>query len=147
MKNYYQILTVERSDSSATIKRVFRKLALEQHPDISDLPDAHDRFIELNEAYEVLRNPVKRKRYNSLLDAKIEKKRNLNRSAKKTKKRTSSVQSSASKGKRRGEKYASETGKNFKKRTDSWASSFLFDVVIEITFRAVGALLETLFRG
>jgi len=76
LKDYYKILTVERFDSSATIKRVFRKRALELHPDISNSDTAHEEFVELNEAYEVLRNPVKRKTYNRLLDAEIQKKRN-----------------------------------------------------------------------
>ena len=145
MKNYYQILTVSRNDGSATIKRVFRKRALELHPDISDLPDAHERFIELNEAYEVLRNPVKRKRYNRLLDAELEKNRNLKRDERKRKRRQASVQSSATKGKRRGEKYASEKRKKFEKRSDSWASYFFFDVLAEITLSALGAILEGIF--
>lgn len=147
MKDYYKILTVERFDSSATIKRVFRKRALELHPDISNSDTAHEEFVELNEAYEVLRNPVKRKTYNRLLDAEIQKKRNSNQKERIRKKWKSSIQASATKGKTRGEKYAKETAKKFKKRTDSWSSSFIADLVIEFTFRAIGAFLETLFKG
>lgn len=146
MKNYYKILTVERSDSSATIKRVFRRLALKLHPDINEAPNAHQQFIDLNEAYQVLRNPVKRKQYNKLLDTQIAESRNT-KTQRKRKKWESSINSSAKKGKVRGEKYASETGRKFEKRTDSWASSFLGDVMLEITFRALGALIESIFQG
>lgn len=147
MKDYYKILRVERFDSSATIKRVFRKRALELHPDISSAANAHEEFVELNEAYEVLRNPIKRKRYNRLLAAEIDKNRNPNQKERTRKKWKASIHSSATKGKRRGEKYAEERGEKFKKRTDSWSSSFLVDVVIELSFRAVGTFLETLFIG
>jgi len=145
LKNYYKILRVSRSDSSATIKRVFRKLALELHPDINTATNAHEQFVELNEAYEVLRNPVKRKRYNQLLNSETEKKQTSNKAEKRKKKWNSSTQNSVTKGKARGNKYASETGKKFKKRTDSWASNFWGEVIIEVTFRALGAIFEGIF--
>lgn len=60
-KDYYQVLGVTRTASDAEIKKAFRKLAHEHHPD-----KAHgneQKFKELNEAYQVLSNPEKRKRY------------------------------------------------------------------------------------
>ena len=53
-RDYYEILGVGRSASEAEIKRAFRQLARELHPDVSDEPDAGARFREVVEAYEVL---------------------------------------------------------------------------------------------
>jgi molecular chaperone DnaJ len=62
-RDYYEILGVARGASEAEIKRAFRRLARELHPDVSDAPDADARFRELAEAYEVLSNPETRNVY------------------------------------------------------------------------------------
>ena len=66
-KDYYKILGVERTASDEAIRRAFRKLARQYHPDVAkDKKAAEEKFKEINEAYEVLGDPEKRKRYDSL---------------------------------------------------------------------------------
>lgn len=65
-KDYYKILGVARDASQADIKKAYRKLAHKYHPDVSKEPDAEARFKEINEAYEVLGDPEKRKAYDRL---------------------------------------------------------------------------------
>jgi molecular chaperone DnaJ len=62
-RDYYELLGVARDASEADIKKAFRSLARELHPDVSDAPDAHDRFREVVEAYEVLSKSESRELY------------------------------------------------------------------------------------
>ncbi|MCF8069773.1 MAG: DnaJ domain-containing protein [Desulfobacterales bacterium] len=65
-KDYYKIMGLERDASQDDIKRAHRKLARKYHPDISKEPDAEDKFKEVGEAYEVLKDPEKRAAYDHL---------------------------------------------------------------------------------
>lgn len=65
-KDYYAVLGVERGASADEIKRAWRKLARKHHPDLSSAPDAAARMQELNEAWDVLRDPEKRAAYDRL---------------------------------------------------------------------------------
>src|SRR5438105_6821797 len=66
-KDYYEILGVSRTASDAEIKKAFRKLAREHHPDVAkNKKQAEEKFKEINEAYEVLGDPAKRKKYDEL---------------------------------------------------------------------------------
>ncbi len=65
-KDYYKILGVDRSSTEAQIKSAYRKLARKFHPDVNKSSDAVEKFKDINEAYEVLSDKDKRKRYDSL---------------------------------------------------------------------------------
>src|SRR6266478_1498235 len=66
-KDYYETLGVPRNASDTEIKKAFRKLAREYHPDVAkNKKHAEEKFKEINEAYEVLGDPAKRKKYDEL---------------------------------------------------------------------------------
>jgi len=61
--DYYDVLGIQRNASPDEVKRAFRRLAMQYHPDRNAEPDAEERFKEINEAYEVLSDPEKRTAY------------------------------------------------------------------------------------
>lgn len=62
-KDYYKILNVAKTASSADIKRAYRKLSLKYHPDKNPSPDAAQKFAEIAQAYDVLSDAEKRQAY------------------------------------------------------------------------------------
>ncbi|MFN3729871.1 MAG: DnaJ domain-containing protein [Fimbriimonadaceae bacterium] len=67
-RTHYDVLEVRRTASPAEIRGAFRRLALEFHPDRNDSPEAVDRFLEINEAHQVLSDSERRARYDRTLD-------------------------------------------------------------------------------
>src|SRR3979409_2523517 len=65
-QDYYEALEVPRAASTEDTRAASRKLARKYHPDVNKEPGAEDRFKEISEAYEVLRDPEKRERYDRL---------------------------------------------------------------------------------
>ena len=62
-RDYYEVLGLERGAPDAEIKRAFRKLAQQWHPDVNAEAHAQERFKEINEAYQVLSDPQRRQQY------------------------------------------------------------------------------------
>ncbi|MEC9444206.1 DnaJ C-terminal domain-containing protein [Psychrobacter sp. KCTC 72983] len=67
-KNYYDILGVKKDATDAEIKKKYRKLVRQFHPDVSDDPDADSKIAEINNAYETIRDKDKRAEYDAMLN-------------------------------------------------------------------------------
>src|SRR5918994_3438777 len=62
-QDHYKVLGVDKKASQDEIKKAYRKLARQYHPDTNKEPGAEERFKEISEAYDVLSDPEKRKKY------------------------------------------------------------------------------------
>ncbi|MCB0358708.1 MAG: DnaJ domain-containing protein, partial [Bdellovibrionales bacterium] len=65
-RDYYEVLGVSRTASKEEIQKAYKRLARKFHPDVNKEAGAEDKFKEVAEAYEVLKDPEKRKRYDAL---------------------------------------------------------------------------------
>src|SRR3990167_771995 len=68
-KDYYATLGIDKKASEADIKHAYRRLARKYHPDVSKEKNAEEKFKDVQEAYEVLKDPEKRKAYDQLGDS------------------------------------------------------------------------------
>ena len=64
-RDYYEVLGLDSKASQDDIKKAFRKLAFQYHPDRNKEPDAEEKFKEISEAYAVLSDPEKKQRYDN----------------------------------------------------------------------------------
>ncbi len=71
-REYYEVLGLARDASDDDIRRAYRRLARQHHPDVNKEPDAEARFKEVNEAYQVLSDPERRQRYDAFGHAGLE---------------------------------------------------------------------------
>jgi DnaJ-class molecular chaperone len=65
-KDYYRTLGIKKGATDKEVKKAFRKLALKYHPDKTSEPDAEEKFRQIAEAYEVLRDPERRRQYDQM---------------------------------------------------------------------------------
>ena len=146
MKDYYKILGVDKSVNAIAIKKAYRKLALELHPDINKSLNAHNDFVELNEAYHVLHNHTKRKQYDRLYDYNIlnQQPKDQYRHQQKYQKWQTNVDDTARKGKEKGEKYATESGRKFKRRVHWWDTFIIFELILEGLWWIIEVILSIL---
>ncbi len=66
VKNYYKILNIEKDATNRQVKDAYRKLVKFWHPDINRSSNSHEKIIEINEAYEILKHKDKREIYNRI---------------------------------------------------------------------------------
>lgn len=71
-RDYYEVLGVSRNASNGELKKAYRKMARQYHPDVNKEPDSDEKFKEINEAYEVLSNDDMRARYDRFGHAGLE---------------------------------------------------------------------------
>ena len=130
LKDYYKILELDRSASIGEIRKAYRRLAKEKHPDANPARDS-SQFVELNEAYSVIGSPLSKTKYDKLYDHYILKKPVSNRKkfTRNEDRRTGSVRRKSSEGKAKGQKRASQSKGAFERKTNRWA---FFDTVLVI---------------
>ena len=141
LKDYYKILEVERSAGIREIRKAYRILAKEKHPDSN--PDADpELFIELIEAYTVIGDPVSKTKYDKLYDHYILGKpiSNERRFHRREDRRRSSVHRKSAQGKARGEKRSHQSKETFEKETNRWAFFDFILVIFQGALDFLGAL-------
>ncbi len=137
MKDYYKILGLERSAKQIDIRRAYRQKARHLHPDVNKSETAHEDFIELTEAYQVLKSPRKKVRYDKILDLHLSGKTYTSEKKVNRRKRwESKVKNYAKQGRAKGDEYYGYSQSKFKKKNESSAFwdflSFIGEIFGEI---------------
>ena len=143
-KNYYNILGIERNSNTVAVRKAYRTLALKLHPDTNPSPDAHNRFIDINEAYEVLKNPKRKHQYDRLYDYNILNKKPKSKTAyqKGEKRWYRSVNKFSETGKRRGQEYSHKSYDSFAKRPSYWLIVDPVYFIIDLIWSALDSLFN-----
>jgi len=64
-RDYYEVLGLQKGASAEDVKKAFRKLAFQYHPDRNKEPGSEEKFKEISEAYAVLSDPAKKEKYDA----------------------------------------------------------------------------------
>lgn len=142
MKDYYKILGLERSAKQIDIRRAYRQKARHLHPDVNKSETAHEDFIELTEAYQILKSPRKKVRYDKILDLHLSGKTYT--SAKKVNRRKrweSKVKNYAKQGRAKGDEYYGYSQSKFKKKNEKSSNWDFFSGVLDIVFSILDSFL------
>ena len=117
MKDYYNILGLNRKSSVDSIKQRFRELAFENHPDVSDNRDATEVFIELYEAYHILGDPDRKAGYDLMYDKYV---RNMSLQIPNEESIKTDIQNSSFTARERAQQKAKVTYRDFMKEMDCY---------------------------
>lgn len=134
MKDYYQVLNLNKNCTAKEIKSAFRRLSKQFHPDLNDSPDAEPKFIEIYEAYQILIDSSKRKKYDDLRSK--QKNQSIVRYQKKRKESEQKFQEWSAQARREGYQYSRMNFKNFAKQ--------VFDVLEEVSILVLYSFLSFL---
>lgn len=131
IKDYYKILKVDKNATNIEIKKSYRDLAIQLHPDKNKADNAHDDFVELNEAFQILSDDTKRNKYDILFDHYINNTSDgLNNTAKEE-----------------FESVRNEARKESERISDSNFYYFMSDILIEMIGTALFSGLGNMIKG
>lgn len=145
MKDYYKILQIEKTADIVEIRKAYRSLALELHPDVNKSPTANKDFIELNEAYQVLKDFWRRKHYDQLYSDYITHSTTI--PPKKEDKWEEAVRRHAEKGQHKAEKFSHDSEEKFIRRTKWYHGLDNWFGLLELIFRAIAVIIQLLTGG
>ncbi|MBQ0734942.1 J domain-containing protein [Aquimarina celericrescens] len=146
MRNYYKDLNINNQASLKDIKKAYRILANKYHPDKNKESDAATKFIEITEAYEVLKNSEERKQYDFLFNEFHKQKGKTTTSAQNYNEKSSKWEQS---GKTKAKEYSELNFKDFKKRASidvNLVSGLLISLIVLLNVVGFGYLLATNFE-
>lgn len=133
MKDFYKILELTQKSDNHAIRKAYRRLALIYHPDVNSDPAAPKKFIEIGEAYEVLKNPLKRRKYDLLYHSHLNK--NGSVSLQRRRKWNDEVNRKQQTGADKAMHNAKQEFKKFKRKTT-------FSVVFDVFWGVLGFIVR-----